>query len=171
MWGGTGGGAVQNRHASKAIAKARTAALFASTQDAFTTRTARFIIQDHFPQPVQNTPGGPLYGVEFSSQPFSDALPTFKKDQIAGEGGLPLNISGDPGGIPLYKNGVPVGGVGFRGMGMMWLRGRTCAGCWRLRVWGMWIRIMLRGNFLMGWRRAILMRLWRWRGARGVYGA
>ncbi|HEV2296334.1 MAG TPA: heme-binding protein [Tepidisphaeraceae bacterium] len=86
------------------VARARTAAYFQSTQNAFTTRTARFIIQDHFPHPVPNTPGGPLYGVQFSSLPGSDVL--------SGPA-----ISGDPGGIPLYKNGVPVGGIGAAGDG------------------------------------------------------
>jgi uncharacterized protein GlcG (DUF336 family) len=85
-----------------AITRARTAAFFQSTEDAFTTRTARFIIQDHFPHPVPNTPGGPLYGVQFSSLPLSDVY--------SGPA-----ISGDPGGIPLYKNGVPVGGIGVAG--------------------------------------------------------
>src|SRR5438552_1246021 len=45
--------------------RARTAAFFESGGEAFTTRTARFIIQDHFPYPIRNTPGGPLYGVQF----------------------------------------------------------------------------------------------------------
>src|SRR5205823_2100375 len=43
---------------NSAVARARTAAFFESRQDAFTTRTARFIIQDHFPHPIPNTPGG-----------------------------------------------------------------------------------------------------------------
>jgi uncharacterized protein GlcG (DUF336 family) len=102
------------RTLDKAIARARTAAFFESTQDAFTTRTARFIIQDHFPHPIQNTPGGPLYGVEFSSQFGSDILP-FPSTTLPG--GSTLNISGDPGGIPLYKNGIPVGGIGVAGDG------------------------------------------------------
>jgi uncharacterized protein GlcG (DUF336 family) len=106
-----------NRVHSKAIARARTAALFASTQDAFTTRTARFIVQDHFPHPVQNTPGGPLYGVEFSTLPASDVGLAHTRDLPTGPGTIPLNISGDPGGIPLYKNGVPVGGIGVAGDG------------------------------------------------------
>jgi uncharacterized protein GlcG (DUF336 family) len=95
---------VPERTLLAAITRARTAAFFQSTEDAFTTRTARFIIQDHFPHPVPNTPGGPLYGVEFSSLPGSDIY--------FGSG-----ISGDPGGIPLFKNGVPVGGVGVAGDG------------------------------------------------------
>src|SRR5687767_2907205 len=97
----------QARIYGKAIARARTAALFQSTQNAFTTRTARFIIQDHFPHPVQNTPGGPLYGVEFSSLPDSDVLGSGASFLPAGA--VPLNITGDPGGIPLFKNGIPVG--------------------------------------------------------------
>jgi uncharacterized protein GlcG (DUF336 family) len=88
----------------KAVMRAQTAAFFESTQDAFTTRTARFIIQDHFPHPIENTPGGPLYGVEFSSLPGSDVFSG-------------LGISGDPGGIPLFKDGQPVGGIGVAGDG------------------------------------------------------
>ncbi|HEX3356267.1 MAG TPA: heme-binding protein [Tepidisphaeraceae bacterium] len=88
----------------KSISRARTGAFFESHQDAFTTRTARFIIQDNFPQGVPNTGGGPLYGVQFSSLPGSDIY--------SGPA-----ISGDPGGIPLFKNGVPVGGIGVAGDG------------------------------------------------------
>lgn len=92
---------------AKAIARARTAAAFQSTQNSFTTRTARFIIQDHFPFSIRNTPGGPLYGVQFSTLPGSDMVPN---DGIA-------TVSGDPGGIPLYLGRVPVGGIGVAGDG------------------------------------------------------
>lgn len=91
-----------------ANSKAGTAGIFSSGGNAFTTRTASFIIQEHFPPGVDNRPGGPLYGVQFSSLPCSDIA-------IAG---LPLGLSGDPGGIPLYKNGVAVGGVGIEGDGL-----------------------------------------------------
>jgi uncharacterized protein GlcG (DUF336 family) len=92
-----------------ASARARTAAFFQSNENAFTPRTARFIIQDHFPQPVQNTPGGPLYGVQFSSFRGDDVL----RDE---QSGFPA-LSGDPGGIPIYKDGVKAGGIGVAGDG------------------------------------------------------
>jgi uncharacterized protein GlcG (DUF336 family) len=100
------GGTQEQIRIIKSIDEAVTAASFESTQDAFTTRTARFIIQDHFPQPLFNTPGGPLYGVQFSSQPTSDVNPV-----------TAFAVSGDPGGIPLYINEVPVGGIGVSGGG------------------------------------------------------
>lgn len=91
-----------------AHSKAGTAALFSTGGNAFTTRSASFIIQEHFPPGIQNRPGGPLYGVQFSSLNCSDIV-------IAG---LPLGLSGDPGGIPIYKNGVAVGGIGVEGDGL-----------------------------------------------------
>jgi len=91
-----------------AISKAGTAALFSTTGNAFSTRTAGFIIQEHFPPGIDFRAGGPLYGVQFSSLPCSD----IKKP------GLPLGLSGDPGGLPLYKNGVAVGGIGIEGDGL-----------------------------------------------------
>ena len=91
-----------------AQSKAGTAAILSSGGNAFSTRTASFIIQEHFPAGVDNTSGGPLYGVQFSTLPCSDVA-------IAG---LPLGLSGDPGGVPLYKGSVEVGGVGIEGDGL-----------------------------------------------------
>ncbi|MDQ5843850.1 MAG: heme-binding protein, partial [Acidobacteriota bacterium] len=88
-----------------AISKAGTGALFSTTGNAFTTRTAGFIIQEHFPPAIDFRSSGPLYGVQFSSLPCSD----IKKP------GLPLGLAADPGGLPIYKDGVAVGGVGIEG--------------------------------------------------------
>ena len=91
-----------------AISKAATASIFSTGGNAFTTRTASFIIQEHFPPGVDFKPGGPLYGVQFSSLPCSDIkIP-----------GLPLGLSGDSGSVPIYKNGGAVGGVGIEGDGV-----------------------------------------------------
>jgi uncharacterized protein GlcG (DUF336 family) len=91
-----------------AISKAGTASLFSTRGNAFTTRTAGFIIQEHFPPGVDFKSGGPLYGVQFSSLPCSD----IKKPA------LPLGLSGDPGSAPIYKDGEAVGGVGIEGDGV-----------------------------------------------------
>jgi uncharacterized protein GlcG (DUF336 family) len=91
-----------------ASSKAGTASLFSTRGNAFNTRTAGFIIQEHFPPGVDFRSGGPLYGVQFSSLPCSDIkIP-----------GLPLGLSGDPGSVPIYKNGAAVGGVGIEGDGV-----------------------------------------------------
>lgn len=88
--------------------KAGTAGLFSTTGNAFSTRTASFIIQEHFPPKDLNRPAGPLYGVQFSTLACSDIA-------IAG---LPLGLSGDAGGFPIYKGGKAVGGVGVEGDGL-----------------------------------------------------
>ena len=91
------------------VSKAGTAAILSSGGNAFTTRTASFIVQEHFAPGIDNTPGGPLFGVQFSTLSCSD---------IAIGNGLPLGLSADAGGIPLYKNGKAVGGIGVEGDGV-----------------------------------------------------
>jgi uncharacterized protein GlcG (DUF336 family) len=91
-----------------AVSKAGTASFFSTQGNAFTSRTASFIIQEHFPPGVAFQAGGPLFGVQFSQLPCSD----IKKPA------LPLGLSADPGSAPLYKNGVAVGGVGIEGDGL-----------------------------------------------------
>ncbi|MCX7254058.1 MAG: hypothetical protein NTX83_06995, partial [Burkholderiales bacterium] len=49
-----------------AISKAITGAYLSSSGNAFSTRTAGFIIQDHYIPQVSNSSAGPLYGVQFS---------------------------------------------------------------------------------------------------------
>lgn len=91
-----------------AISKAGTPSLFGTQGNAFTTRTASFIIQEHFPPGIDNQPGGPLYGVQYSSLPCSDIKSP----------ALPLGLSGDAGSMPVYKNGQHAGGIGIEGDGI-----------------------------------------------------
>ena len=103
-----------------AISKAVTAAYLSSSGNAFSTRTASMIVQEHFP-PAPNTPGlesGPLFGVQFSQLPCSDLAARFATGNAGsaafiGPKRAPLGLSADPGGLPLYKNGVVVGGIGI----------------------------------------------------------
>ena len=101
-----------------AIAKALTGAYLSSGGNAFSTRTASAIVQANFP-PGPNTVGlesGPLSGVQFSQLPCSDLNTRFMSGGGAaasiGPKRSPLGLSADPGGFPLYKNGVLVGGIG-----------------------------------------------------------
>lgn len=110
-----------------AISKAITGAYLSSGGNAFSTRTASEIVQEHFPPGSTSTsqPGGPLFGVQFSQLPCSD-LNTRVNDPrypAAGNGMIgprrsPLGLAADPGGFPLYKNGVVVGGVGVMADGV-----------------------------------------------------
>ncbi len=108
-----------------AISKAGTGAYLSSQGNAFSTRTASQIIQEHFNPGEGNQPGGPLFGVQFSQLICGDvttinpdllggisAGSKFKAPRLVGPRSLPLGLSADPGGIPLYKFGDVVGGIG-----------------------------------------------------------
>ncbi len=98
-----------------AISKAITGAYLSSGGNAFSTRTASMIVQQHFP-PSANTVGlesGPLSGVQFSQLPCSDLNTRFGSGApLIGPRRAPLGLAADSGGFPLYKGGVLVGGVG-----------------------------------------------------------
>jgi uncharacterized protein GlcG (DUF336 family) len=95
-----------------AITKAVTAAYLSSEGNAFSTRTASQIVQENFNPGEANQPSGPLFGVQFSQLACSDF--TLSDTGVAGAGPKrsPLGLAADPGGLPLYKNGTAVGGVG-----------------------------------------------------------
>ena len=92
-----------------AIAKAVTGAYLSSEGNAFSTRTASQIVQENFNPREFSQPSGPLYGVQFSQLPCSDVM---SSSGTQGPKPSPLGLAADPGGLPLYKNGRLVGGVG-----------------------------------------------------------
>lgn len=106
-----------------AIAKAVTGAYLSSGGNAFSTRTASMIVQPHFP-PAPSTAGlesGPLFGVQFSQLPCSDLASRYVGSgatALIGPKRSPLGLAADPGGFPLYKNGVVVGGIGVMADGV-----------------------------------------------------
>lgn len=126
------GGAATDPEIATAVSKAGTAAYLSSNQNAFTSRTAGFIIQQHFPPGVINAAPGPLVGVGlsnlfisdinkfrgpgsvivFNQQPGLSIVPVPKPPTSAGS-----SLDGSPGGVPLYKNGQLVGGIGVTGDG------------------------------------------------------
>ncbi len=104
-----------------AISKAVTGAYLSSEGNAFSTRTASQIVQEHFNPREFNAPSGPLFGVQFSQLTCSDLiqLPAPVLALLGTPGAItvgpkpaPLGLSADPGGLPLYKAGTPVGGIG-----------------------------------------------------------
>jgi uncharacterized protein GlcG (DUF336 family) len=96
-----------------AIAKAITGAYLSSEGNAFSSRTASQILQEHFNPGEEFQPAGPLFGVQFSQLACSDLVRSFDGvGPSVGPQRSPLGLSADPGGFPLYKNGTVVGGVG-----------------------------------------------------------
>jgi len=104
--------------AQAALSKAGTAAYLSTQGAAFTTRSLSQLIQENFPPGAITEPSGPLFGVQFSQLPCSDIARTAAFDvgtfssQRAGPKRLPLGLSADPGGVPLYISGDIVGGIG-----------------------------------------------------------
>jgi uncharacterized protein GlcG (DUF336 family) len=126
VWNVRGGQPTPDEIAS-CVSKAGTASYLSSNQNAFTSRTAGFIIQQHFPPGVRNTPPGPLVGVGLSNLFFSDINKFRAPGSIISFSSTPgltivpvpgSSLDGSPGGVPLYKNGVLVGGVGVTGDGV-----------------------------------------------------
>ena len=96
-----------------AISKAITGAYLSSGANAFSTRTASQIIEEHFDPGEASQPAGPLFGVQFSNLPCSDLSSRYNGTGPAtGPQRAPLGLAGDAGGFPLYKDGTLVGGVG-----------------------------------------------------------
>ncbi len=117
-----------------AVSLARTGAFFSNDQAPLSSRTVRFISGIHFPPGITNTPNAALYGIENSNRGC-----TLSTNYAAGQSVPPArSISGattglgiatgkadlndsdpnavNPGGVPLFRNGSLVGGIGVAGV-------------------------------------------------------
>src|SRR5579864_2436052 len=117
-----------------AVSLARTAAFFSNDQAPLSSRTVRFISGIHFPPGIANTPNAPLYGIENTNRGCTlstnfiagQAVPPARSINGASTGlgiatgKLDVNDSDsnavNPGGVPLFRNGSLVGGIGVAGV-------------------------------------------------------
>jgi uncharacterized protein GlcG (DUF336 family) len=114
-----------------AVELARTGAFFSNNQAPLTSRTVRFISGIHLPPGVMNQPPADLYGIENTNRGcmLSAELQThgFLPSHPVG-GTKPLGIitgkkdtndsdpnAVNPGGVPIYRGNVLVGGIGVTG--------------------------------------------------------
>src|ERR1700681_4216139 len=111
-----------------AIGLARTGAFFSNDQAPLPSRTVRFISGVHFPPGVSNASNADLYGIENTNRgcKLSSELETrgIHPSTAFGGGPGPGIITGkadvldsnpaavNPGGLPIYKGAILVGGVG-----------------------------------------------------------
>jgi len=116
-----------------AVSLARTAAFFSNDQAPLSSRTVRFISGIHFSPGVTDAPNAALYGIENTNRGCTlsanfnpgEAFPPARSINGANPGlGIAtgkadVNDSNpnvvNPGGVPIFKNGVLLGGVGVAG--------------------------------------------------------
>lgn len=115
-----------------AVSLARTGAFFSNNQAPLSSRTVRFISGAHFPPGVTNAPNAALYGIENTNRgcTISASLAATVPPATTISGASPgLGIATgkadtldrdpaavNPGGVPIFKNGQVVGGIGVTGV-------------------------------------------------------
>ena len=112
-----------------AVSLARTGAFFSNDQAPLSSRTVRFISGIHFPPGVANTASAALYGIENTNRGCNLAT-NLMRDRAARHYDrrhvswirhhhrqsrferLAIPTAVNPGGVPIFKNGQEVGGIG-----------------------------------------------------------
>ncbi len=104
-----------------ALALARTGAFFSHNQAPLSSRTVRTISRENFPNNIPNQPAAALFGIENTNRgcdlnaPFAPGK-SVPPSRDAADTGFGPGIATVPGGIPVYKNGLMVGGLGVSGV-------------------------------------------------------
>ena len=126
-----------------AVSVARTAAFFSNGEAPLSSRTVRFISGIHFPPGIKNKANAALYGIENTNRGCSlnttfnpgktitpatslTGLPCTALDRRGCGLGIATGkadvfdtnpFAVNPGGIPIFKDGIVVGGIGVTGVG------------------------------------------------------
>jgi uncharacterized protein GlcG (DUF336 family) len=126
----------------EAVSLARTGAFFSNNQAPLSSRTVRFISGIHFPPGVTNTLNAALYGIENTNRGCNlnaafnpgkgispatslNGLPCDSADRTGCGLGVATGKANlfdsdpnavNPGGVPIFKQGILVGGVGVTGV-------------------------------------------------------
>jgi len=111
-----------------AVSLARTGAFFSNDQAPLSSRTVRFISGVHFPPGVMNTGSAALYGIENTNRgcnlapslsatvppatTIAGASPGFGITTGKADINDTVPTAVNPGGVPIFKNGQEVGGIG-----------------------------------------------------------
>ncbi len=118
-----------------AVSLARTGAFFSNDQAPLSSRTVRFISGIHFPPGISFTPNAALYGIENTNRGCTLSTNFIAGQEIPPSGSLhgptglgiatgkaDVNDSNpnavNPGGVPIFKAGHVVGGIGVTGAGV-----------------------------------------------------
>jgi uncharacterized protein GlcG (DUF336 family) len=117
-----------------AVSLARTAAFFSNDQAPLSSRTVRYISGIHFPPGITNAPNAALYGIESTNRGCllspnyipAQAIPPAtaidgSPDRLGAITGKADSMDTDPsavnpGGVPIFKSGHVVGGIGIAGV-------------------------------------------------------
>jgi uncharacterized protein GlcG (DUF336 family) len=115
-----------------AVSLARAGAFFSNDQAPLSSRTVRYISGIHFPPGIANTPNAALYGIENTNRGCtlaSSLIPTIPPATLINGTSPGLGIATgkadvndsdptavNPGGVPIFKNGQVVGGIGVTGV-------------------------------------------------------
>jgi len=122
-----------------AVQLARTASFFSADQTPLTSRSVRFLSGEHFPPGIKNTGAAALFGIENTNrgcsfdateapEPLADSIPRARSlaallhdpplpcDSMSAAAarrcGCTTGIATVPGGVPIFKTGRMVGGIG-----------------------------------------------------------